>query len=175
MLFLTYKIRSEGRVALVTLVKSLFVILTWVSVFIPAFVARGEEKRSPALIRLEKIDERDLYNRFLKAINVGVGTGVDNHNLTGKSNTFKQGVDKIFCLSRIEGAKPQVKTKINHIWYYEDIKVQTIILNIKSASYRTYSFRSINPNQVGKWRVDVTEEDGHILKTVDFNIVKRID
>jgi len=45
-----------------------------------------------------------------------------------------------------------------------------ITLPVKSTHWRTYSTKTILPSANGNWKVDVTSEDGTILKTLDFTI-----
>ena len=47
----------------------------------------------------------------------------------------------------------------------------SVAYNIKpSFNYRSWSRKTIYPNQTGQWRVDVIDSYGNILGTRDFTI-----
>lgn len=82
---------------------------------------------------------------------------------------FPSDIKTVWCFSRI---KVDVESAvIYHVWYYNNEKQFQIGLNLKRApGFRTYSSKGIMEHQKGEWRVDVTDADGNVLKSVSFKI-----
>ncbi len=60
---------------------------------------------------------------------------------------------------------------VRHVWRYENEVLASIELGVTSPRYRTYSSKTILPEQVGNWRVDVVDEQGHLLAQKEFRIL----
>lgn len=60
---------------------------------------------------------------------------------------------------------------VKHVWRYENKVLAIIELGVTSPRYRTYSNKTILPEQVGNWRVDVVDEQGHLLAQKEFRIL----
>ena len=60
---------------------------------------------------------------------------------------------------------------VKHVWRYENEVLDSIELGVTSPRYRTYSNKTILPEQVGNWRVDVVDEQGHLLAQKEFRIL----
>lgn len=82
------------------------------------------------------------------------------------STTYPGTVGTIYFFTKVLGAHDP--TTIYHNWYHNDEKVATVPLKVKSASWRTYSSKLIEPTETGTWVVEVTTENGTTLtkKTV---------
>ena len=93
---------------------------------------------------------------------------VVDHEAVGASTSFPAGVSKLYCLTRITGAKEQ--TQIAHIWYYGEIQRARVELAVKSPNWRTYSSKRIQSHETGQWHVEVVDKEGRILETYRFDI-----
>lgn len=96
-----------------------------------------------------------------------IATSVENLVPVGVSDKFPSNVGKLYCYSKIINADGQ---NIKHIWYLNEKKIAERVLSIKSHRYRTYGLVSISPGMKGIGRVDITTEDGKVLKSIDFVI-----
>ena len=99
-----------------------------------------------------------------------IATDVKKLRPSGVGETFPATVGKLFCFTRIAGTGAKAETKVHHLWFYGDHLVQEVQLPVKWFNWRTYSFRPIPPEWTGSWRVDITAEDGTLLKSVSFTI-----
>lgn len=81
---------------------------------------------------------------------------------------FDSSVGKLYCFTRIKTDHPP--TIVKHLWFQGDRMVMEITLPVKSPNWRTYSSKTILPSSTGDWKVDITSEDGTILKTLAFTI-----
>ncbi|MGD8484799.1 MAG: DUF2914 domain-containing protein [Thioalkalispiraceae bacterium] len=61
--------------------------------------------------------------------------------------------------------------KIIHRWEYEGRVVSSKAFEVKGPRWRVYSSKTLNPEQLGTWRVMVTTEQGWPLKAVIFKYV----
>ena len=82
--------------------------------------------------------------------------------------SFEPTVGKLYCFTHVTGA--QGATEIYHIWYFAESEKAVVTLQVNSASWRTNSSKSIQPREIGEWRVDVLGPDGDMLKSVHFEI-----
>ena len=93
---------------------------------------------------------QDIVNR------VPVGTG----------DIFPKEVPKLFCFTKVLGA--QTPTTITHIWYQNGILQSKVKLDVKSASWRTWSSMEMSAKKVGEWMVEIVSEDGVALESIIF-------
>src|SRR3989337_579487 len=96
-----------------------------------------------------------------------VATSIKDLVPEGVAEPFPSNVGKLYCYSLVMNGQG---ASIIHKWYYEEDLVAAIPLAIKYPSHRTYSVKTIFPGTKGEWRVEVTKEDGTILKTVKFKV-----
>lgn len=99
-----------------------------------------------------------------------IGKGVADRIATDAGTSFKADVGKLFCVVKVSGA--QTPVEINHVWYFGETERAKVALPVKSAAWRTFSSKIIQPHEIGKWRVDILGPDGKVLKTVEFEITQ---
>lgn len=97
-----------------------------------------------------------------------VVTEVETLKPIGVAESFPATVGKLFCFTKITGAR--TGTLVRHLWFYGDRLMSEVSLPVKRINWRTYSSQTIRPKWTGSWRVDVTSEDGTLLKSVGFTI-----
>ena len=82
---------------------------------------------------------------------------------------FSNMVDSLYCYTKISNSGR--KQELQHIWYYNDREMTRVLYNVKpSFNYRSWSKKTIYPENIGKWRVDVMDQDGNILGSSSFTI-----
>jgi hypothetical protein len=84
-------------------------------------------------------------------------------------NSFASSVEKIFCFTKIVGARHP--TKIIHVWYFDGTERDRITLSVGGSPWRTYSAKRLRPSDVGPWQVDVLDAGGIMLDRVAFDVV----
>ena len=95
--------------------------------------------------------------------------GIYKRNPIKPGMNFINNVDSLFCYTKISNSGP--KQEVKHIWYFEDMEITSVVYNIKpSFNYRSWSRKTIYPNQTGQWRVDVIDSYGNLLGTRSFTI-----
>ena len=78
-------------------------------------------------------------------------------------------VDSLYCYTRIQNLGQ--KSEVKHVWYFEDNIMTQVRYNVKKSNiYRSWTKKTILPNQVGSWRVDVQDYNGKIIGSKKFQI-----
>jgi hypothetical protein len=80
--------------------------------------------------------------------------------------SFPVSVGKLYCYTKIENI--QNSAKIVHTWYFGDTQRARVSLNINPPSWRTYSSKIIQTQEIGAWRVEILDTMGNLLETVRF-------
>ncbi|WP_243371439.1 DUF2914 domain-containing protein [Geotalea sp. SG265] len=78
-------------------------------------------------------------------------------------------VKALFCFTRLS-KDGEDEAAIKHVWYKNDHVVAEYDLPVKGTRWRTYSRKLIEKGANGDWRVEALDEDGNILKSVNFRI-----
>jgi hypothetical protein len=89
-----------------------------------------------------------------------------NREAVDTGTSFAVSVGKLYCLSKITNI--QDATQIVHVWYYGDTERARVTLNVNPPSWRTYSSKIIQPQEIGAWRVEIQDSSGNVLETVPF-------
>ncbi len=109
--------------------------------------------------------EDELHER-LKVEGIVLCESVEEREPVSVKTEFTSDVGKVYCWTNIYGAvKP---TQIKHVWYYGDKKLAEVPLSIKYPRMRTWSCKSIIPEWVGDWYVEIIGPEGDVLKRVEF-------
>ena len=101
-------------------------------------------------------------------VEIAFGTDIDRENreLVGENDVFAAGIEKIFCLSRIQGlAAP---TSVTHVWYRDGKTMARVDLNVGSSNWRTWSSKRLLPDWTGRWEVKILDSDDRVLGSGGF-------
>lgn len=78
-------------------------------------------------------------------------------------------VKALFCFTRLSKDMEE-EVAIKHVWYKNDQVAAEYELPVKGKRWRTYSRKLIEKGANGDWRVEVVDEEGNILKSLNFRI-----
>lgn len=92
-------------------------------------------------------------------------TGVENRDAVGENTGFEASVGKVYCWTKVTSKTPPANIK--HVWYVDEKKVFEQPLELKSPSARTWSCKTV---KAGKWKVEVTDDAGAVLSSVEFTV-----
>jgi hypothetical protein len=95
------------------------------------------------------------------------GTDVLDREIVGQAETFTIG-GRVYCWTLLEGGKPG--DLVHHVWFHGESEVQSIELAVESASWRTWSYKTLFPKYTGDWRVEIRSEDGKVLGVQAFTV-----
>lgn len=103
-------------------------------------------------------------------VEIAFGTDIDrdNRELVGETAVFDAGIEKIFCLSRIQGL--EAPTSVTHVWYRDGKTMARVDLNVGSSNWRTWSSKRLLPDWTGRWEVKILDSDGRVLGNGGFEV-----
>ena len=133
-------------------------------------------KKKPPKRVSEKLPNKsqNLTNRAVSDLvlkDIKICKYIKKRTPVGSDVIFSSNVDSLYCYTRIQnkGKKREVK----HIWYYNDRMMTQVRYNVrKSNTFRSWTRKTIYPHQVGNWRVDIHDNNGTIIGSIDFEIKK---
>jgi hypothetical protein len=100
---------------------------------------------------------------------IAICTAVVDREPQGEGTAFDTSVERLYCFTALNGTAGEVV----HAWYQGDSLRAKITLNKgKTGRWRTYSNKQMAPEWQGKWRVDVLDESGNVLKSAEFTYGK---
>lgn len=62
------------------------------------------------------------------------------------------------------------ETAVKHVWLREGQQVKETTLPVKGRRWRLYSTLQVDASSVGRWRLEVRDAAGQMIKAVDFQI-----
>jgi len=98
---------------------------------------------------------------------IQICTAVEDRQPSGVGTVFPDGLDKLYCFTKIGGAKDTAY--VYHVWYFGDDEIARVKLPIKSKSWRTWSSKKLNMG-LGNGHVEIVSESGDILGKAEFEI-----
>ncbi len=103
-------------------------------------------------------------------VDMSFGADMDREarELVGVATTFAPDVERIWCLTRIEGLTGP--TSVTHAWYPEGQTMARVDLPVNGSHWRTWSSKLLLPAWTGTWEVKVLDADGTVLHTGSFEI-----
>ncbi len=84
----------------------------------------------------------------------------------GIGDVFPKEISKLYCFTKVVGASSE--TTITHNWYYNGDLKASVVLPVRSPSWRTWSSKTIDPSMTGEWMVEILAADGTALDSVIF-------
>ena len=94
---------------------------------------------------------------------------VEDRMPAGVGNTFSWSTHRVYVWSLVQAK--HLPSEIRHIYYFEGRKVTDVALNVRSSSWRTWSYKTIsNKRYEGSWRVDIASAEGQVLRSLYFEI-----
>jgi hypothetical protein len=105
---------------------------------------------------------------ILEVAAADVCRGVQNFKAIEPGLHFTADTGRLYCLSRIGNIARS--TQVRHKWYREGEERFRISLPVRPPSWHTYSMVHISGADIGRWRVEISDSRGNILKTLFFEI-----
>lgn len=87
-----------------------------------------------------------------------------------EGTSFRSDVGQLFAYTQVEGVT--APTRITHVWYHGDNEIYRRDLQIQENGWRTWSGKTIDPSWTGPWKVEVLDENGGSLLTLQFAIAE---
>ena len=100
----------------------------------------------------------------------GVGQGVVQRKLVGRTERFKEG-DRVWYWTLIQGGAPG--ESIDHVWLHEGEEAFRVTLKLGGSRWRTQSYNDLNPGSEGDWAVEARNDAGRVLARQEFRCSER--
>lgn len=97
-----------------------------------------------------------------------IGQNVVDRVPIGTGDVFASDIEKVYCFCRVVGAAQPTEIAFN--WYHQGSLKSTVKLPVRSASWRTWSSKTISPEMTGEWMVEILAADGTPLESIIFFI-----
>src|SRR5262245_53809966 len=81
---------------------------------------------------------------------------------------FAADAGTLMCFTNVVGAEEPVQ--VYHRWYVGDQMVAEIPINVKAASWRCWSRKTIAPSWTGPCHVDIVTESGDTIGSASFTL-----
>ncbi len=104
----------------------------------------------------------------LNVENAVICTGIDKMQPVGAASTFPKTVGKVYAYMKVVNAKPPTEVKVT--WFYQDKELDTVTLQVKSASWRTWANKTIVDTMTGAWKAEIKDASGNLVTTLNFTI-----
>jgi len=135
------------------MIKRLFLTITALLVALPVIgYGQGEEATVESALTVE----------------AQLCTGIEERMPVGAAESFDTDIEKVYLWCQVTGAADT--TVIKHVWSYERKEMAAVELPVKSAAWRTWSYKTILPEWTGNWEVKVLDAEGDVLKAVSFTV-----
>jgi hypothetical protein len=91
---------------------------------------------------------------------------IEDREPVGESTSFPAEIGQLACFTRIVGAEEE--TFIYHVWRHGDTERARVRLPVRSAAWRTWSTKKIDPSWTGAWTVQILDAGENVLDTLSF-------
>ena len=105
---------------------------------------------------------------LLEVSKSAICTGVVDHRPVDPGTQFPADIGRVYCFSRISNIESA--SSIYHVWYFGNAERARVELAVNPPTWRTYSSKRILPDEIGRWRVDILDREGNVLKTLGFDV-----
>lgn len=130
-----------------------------------ASIAAAQEESTAAM---QKEPAETMSETTIGVPVIALCTEVQDREPVGEANTFAEDIGTVCCFTKIIGVEGE--SAVTHVWYHGDTEISRVELPVRSASWRTWSCKTIAPEATGAWRVDVLDANGNVLKSATFTI-----
>ena len=128
-------------------------------------VVKKEIKSEKSVKKKPNIEE----NSSLIVQDIKICKSIYKRTPVGSDVVFTNNVDSLYCYTRIQN--PGRKREVKHIWYYDNQMMTQVRYNVKKSTiYRSWTKKTILSNQIGRWRVDIQDNNGTIIGSKNFEI-----
>lgn len=102
---------------------------------------------------------------------IETGSGISNRTLVGEGTRFFTG-GRVYA--RIVVDNPGPETAVAMVWRRDGRVVQSLPVTVgTSPRWRTWSYKTMRKADVGKWTVEVHDEEGTVISRAAFEVVAR--
>lgn len=107
---------------------------------------------------------------ILKVSEMTVTTRIVKRNPIDSVRRISAASEKtLYCFTRVTSPDDEER-HISHVWYRNGETVAEYDLPVRGSRWRTFSKKVIEKGMRGVWRVEALDEEGNLLKAVEFTM-----
>jgi hypothetical protein len=97
-----------------------------------------------------------------------VGTGVENLEPVGVTETFPASTEKVYCF--LEATDIAQDIEVSFVWFHGQSELLKFNLPlVKGPRWRTFAYKNLY-GQKGDWKIEIRDAEGKPLKEVKFKV-----
>ncbi len=105
----------------------------------------------------------------LSIAQASISSAVKDRMPAGASTSFPWSTGRVYVWNLVNAKN--YPAKIRHIYYFSGQKISDVELNVRSFSWRTWSYQTIADKRYkGIWQVDIATLDGQVLESLHFEV-----
>ncbi|MGB8426066.1 MAG: DUF2914 domain-containing protein [Desulfobacterales bacterium] len=105
----------------------------------------------------------------LSVAQASISSTVKDRMPAGVGTSFPWSTARVYVWNLVNAKN--YPTKIRHIYYFGGQKISDVELNVRSYSWRTWSYQTIADKRYkGIWQVDIATLDGQVLESLHFEV-----
>jgi len=141
----------------------IFFILASITMLFPPHVgAQENEKVPPTSAPLDKSAQKPLLNQAIMC------DKVENLNPIRQAIVFPVSAGQVYCFTSFD---PVVQPAIiYHRWFHHDELSTQTRLRLYPPKWATYSVIQLRETDKGPWRVEISDQNGHVFEVLRFSI-----
>jgi hypothetical protein len=97
-----------------------------------------------------------------------IGRSVRGRKISGETLNVPPSWKKVFCWISLPDVKKESSVKF--VWYYFKKKMAETIVEIKPPACAVWAFKTMRPQYVGDWCVEVLDEEDRFIRELCFNV-----
>ena len=98
-------------------------------------------------------------------------TAVKDRRPVDNENYFRAGIDSVIFWNNILGARGN--THVTQEWFFNGRRVALVDLPVRNWSWRTWSYKTLSPNEAGEWMVQTVEPNGDVIASATTAVIAR--
>ncbi len=109
----------------------------------------------------------DYHSTELSILKAVTCKAIVAHEPLDENNLFSATSSRVYCYT--QAALPQGKSGlIQHIWRHEGVEKHRVELFVQGPTYRTSSYKTMEPSLAGRWTIEIATENGDVLDVLEF-------
>ncbi|MFZ0612550.1 MAG: DUF2914 domain-containing protein [Desulfobacterales bacterium] len=105
----------------------------------------------------------------LSVAQASISSTIKDRMPAGVSTSFPWSTQRVYVWNLVNAKN--YPAKIRHIYYFGGQKISDLELNVRSFSWRTWSYQTIADKRYkGIWQVDIATLDGQVLESLHFEV-----
>lgn len=122
----------------------------------------------PAVLLLAALFSPAVALAEILVVRHAFARGIEAREPLGAARVFPADVGTLTFFTQVAGVEGS--SEVRHVWIYDGREVASIPLAVQGPTWRTWSTKTVLPEQRGDWTVEVHDAAGAVLLTADCRV-----